>query len=120
MDFWTRLDQMISFKSLVIDRPKGSRHPTYPEVVYPIDYGYIEGTLGGDGNQLDVWRGSGQSAQLVGVICTVDSVKGDAELKLLIGCGEEEIHIICEFMNNQYMSAIFVARGGSASRSIGE
>lgn len=40
---------------IIIDRPIGSRHPQYDDVVYPINYGYIPDTLSGDGEELDIY-----------------------------------------------------------------
>lgn len=28
----------------MIDRPKGSAHPRYPEFIYKVDYGYLKNT----------------------------------------------------------------------------
>ncbi|MFC1952508.1 inorganic pyrophosphatase [Chloroflexota bacterium] len=111
MDFWTRLDNLIASHKIVIDRPKGSRHPRYPELVYPLDYGYLAETSGGDGNEIDVWRGSLKDSLLVAVACTVDTRKGDTELKLLIDCTDSDVDIIYRFHNeNQYMSGIIIKR----------
>lgn len=38
-----------------IDRPIGSIHPKRPGLIYPINYGYIPGVIGGDGEELDVY-----------------------------------------------------------------
>ena len=38
-----------------IDRPKGTAHPDYPEMIYPLNYGYVEGITGGDGEEQDVY-----------------------------------------------------------------
>ena len=38
-----------------MDRPIGTPHPKHPEIIYPINYGYIPGVLGGDGEELDVY-----------------------------------------------------------------
>lgn len=38
-----------------IDRPKGSKPPCFHDTVYPINYGYIPGEIGGDGEELDVY-----------------------------------------------------------------
>jgi len=47
----------------------------------------------------------------VAVICTVDSLKNDTELKLLLGCTEKEIDIVDRFHNeNKYMSGMVVRR----------
>ena len=40
---------------ITIDRPLGSTHPNHADIVYPINYGYIEGVIGGDGEELDVY-----------------------------------------------------------------
>lgn len=41
--------------TMVIDRPLGSTHPTYPELIYPINYGYIPGTMAADGEPEDAY-----------------------------------------------------------------
>lgn len=41
--------------TVTVDRPLGSRHPQYPDLVYPVNYGYIEGVMGGDGEWQDVY-----------------------------------------------------------------
>ena len=41
--------------TVIIDRPLGSAHAQYPNTVYPINYGYIPGTTGGDGEEIDVY-----------------------------------------------------------------
>lgn len=38
-----------------IDRPIGSAHPEHADLIYPVNYGYIPGVLGGDGEELDVY-----------------------------------------------------------------
>ncbi len=43
-DFWTALDQLVSDSEIVIDRPKGSAHPKYPDFIYKVDYGYLNNT----------------------------------------------------------------------------
>ena len=41
--------------TIKIDRPRGSTHPAYPNLTYPVHYGHIPGILGGDGEELDVY-----------------------------------------------------------------
>jgi inorganic pyrophosphatase len=52
--FWLRLDELVAGCGLVIDRPKGSPHPRYPDFFYPLDYGYLDGTRSADGDGIDV------------------------------------------------------------------
>ena len=109
--FWTRLDELINNSEVVIDRPKGTAHPKFPDLIFPLDYGYLKGTSGGDGNGIDVWRGTAGHFKLTAVTCTVDIKKKDAEIKLIIGCTDKEIAIIEKFYSGRYMSAIIIRRG---------
>lgn len=110
-EFWQMLEAMAEACELVIDRPKGSRHPQYPDVVYQLDYGYLKGTSSMDGGGIDVWLGSKADRQLEGIICTVDRLKGDSEIKLLISCTEEEIAIANRFHNeSEYMKGLLIRR----------
>jgi inorganic pyrophosphatase len=104
LSFWHAMTELIATGSILIDRPKGSTHPRYGEATYPLDYGYLENTTSSDGGGIDVWIGSLNSVvdnarirTLTGILCTFDTLKRDAEIKLLIECTEEDIQIIQEF-----------------------
>jgi inorganic pyrophosphatase len=108
--FWSRLDKLIESSEIVIDRPKGTSHPRYPDLIFPLDYGYLKGTTGGDGDGIDVWLGTMKDRRLVGLASTVDMLKKDAEIKLIIGCTEKEIDNIEKFHRSRYMSCIIIRR----------
>ncbi len=38
-----------------IDRPIGSHHPRHPEMVYPINYGYVNGIFAEDNAEQDIY-----------------------------------------------------------------
>lgn len=109
--FWQRLDALLEQSEIVIDRPKGSTHPRFSDIVYALDYGYLDGTTSTDGEGLDVWLGSDDRRQLDAVICTVDLDKSDAELKLLVGCTDQDKAYIERFYNEYpNMGAIIISR----------
>ena len=54
--------------TVTIDRPLGSVHPKHSSIVYKVNYGYIEGLMGGDGEE--------QDAYVVGVDVPVKSFTG--------------------------------------------
>jgi len=112
IQFWSQLEVLANAKRVVIDRPKGSHHPDYPGAIYPVDYGYLEGTLASDGEEIDVWIGSQVGQTLQGVFLTVDLIKLDVELKIVSGCSIEEIQEILVFLNTGSMSAIYLKRDG--------
>lgn len=108
--FWTHLETLIQTTELVIDRPKGSAYPRDVSVIYPLDYGYLKDTSGGDGEGIDVWRGSLAGGRFDAVVCTVDLDKRDAEIKLLLGCTADEKKVICAFHTGGTAAAMLIER----------
>lgn len=110
-EFWAMLDKLVCDSELIIDRPKGSRHPKYPDILYEVDYGYLKNTTSMDGGGIDIWRGTDKKQKIDAIMCTVDLVKKDSEIKILIGCTNEEKEIINKFHNNsKYMKGILISR----------
>lgn len=109
-DFWQALDGLVGSSQIVIDRPKGTAHPRYPHMIYPVDYGYLRDTAAMDGQGIDVWVGSGER-RVDAIICTVDLLKRDSEIKILLGCTEEEKQLIYELHNDSdYMKGVLIRR----------
>jgi inorganic pyrophosphatase len=109
--FWNAVDSLVKNSPIVIDRLQGSHHPKYPALIYPLDYGFLEDTRSMDGHGIDVWQGSLGTGAVQAIVCTVDLVKRDSEIKLLIGCTAEEIQQIMTFHNQgQQMKAILIER----------
>ena len=40
---------------VTVDRPIGSRHPKHGDIVYPVNYGYIESIMAPDGEEQDAY-----------------------------------------------------------------
>ncbi|GHV06073.1 hypothetical protein FACS1894217_04060 [Clostridia bacterium] len=108
--FWSAIDTLILQSEIVIDRPKGTKHPHY-DFIYPLDYGYLKDTTSMDGGGIDVWCGSLLDAKCDAVICTVDLLKRDSEIKLLIGCTKDEKAVVAHFHNDsEYMKGVMIRR----------
>ena len=41
--------------TVTIDRPLGSRHPKYADMIYPVNYGFVEGIIAPDGEEQDAY-----------------------------------------------------------------
>lgn len=109
-DFWRALDSSVDNSEIVIDRPKGTAHPKYPDFIYKVDYGYLKNTSSMDGAGIDVWIGSGEK-KIDAIMCIVDLMKRDSEIKILIGCTEEEKQIVYQTHNEtEYMKGILIRR----------
>ena len=109
-DFWKVLDELVNSSEIVIDRPKGSAHPRFPDFIYRVDYGYLKDTTSMDGAGIDIWVGSGDK-KIDAIICIVDLMKKDSEIKILFGCTEEEKTEVYRTLNEtQYMKGIMIRR----------
>ena len=109
-DFWKALDELVNSSEIVIDRPRGSAHPRFPNFIYKVDYGYLKDTASMDGGGIDVWVGSGDK-KIDAIMCIVDLMKRDSEIKILIGCTEEEkLEVYKTHNETQYMKGVLIAK----------
>ena len=54
--------------TVTVDRPMGSRHPQHRDMVYPVNYGYVQGIVAPDGEY--------QDAYILGVFAPVEEFTG--------------------------------------------
>lgn len=110
VEFWKALDELVHNSEIVIDRPKGSTHPRFPDFIYKVDYGFLKDTASMDGSGIDVWVGSGDK-KIDAIMCIVDLMKRDSETKILVGCTEEEkLEVYKTHNETQYMKGILIRR----------
>lgn len=110
-EFWNAIDSLVKESEIVIDRPKGTAHPKYPDLIYKVDYGYLKGTSSMDGEGIDIWLGSLDEKTVDAIVCIVDLINRDSEVKLLVGCTEEEKEIVYKTHNqSEFMKGILIRR----------
>ena len=110
-EFWDAIDKLVRESEIVIDRPKGSVHPRYHNFLYKVDYGYLKNTSSMDGGGIDIWKGTAPEQKVDAIICIVDLIKRDSEIKILIGCTEAEKDIVYKTHNEtEYMKGIMIQR----------
>ncbi|MCD7741829.1 MAG: GrpB family protein [Ruminococcus sp.] len=101
--------------NIKIDRPMGSRHPRHPEMIYPVNYGFIPNVYSGDGAELDVYLLGVDvpvreyTASVIGIIYRED----DVEDKLVaapngIRFSKEEIQTAVNFQEQFFKHTIEV------------
>ena len=78
--------------------------------IYLVDYGYLKDTTAMDGGGIDIFVGTNRDKRVEGILCTVDTLKKDAEVKIMYGCNEEEIEAALRVLNEKYMRAIYLKR----------
>ncbi len=104
---WARWENALRAGSITLDRPKDTVHPAYPDIRYPLNYGFLEATTSGDGDGVDVFVGTGATG-LTGLVLTHDKRKDDREVKLLYNCTPVEIYTALGFLN--YAPDLLVGR----------
>lgn len=101
--------------TVIVDRPIGSAHPDFPEMIYPVNYGYIEGITAPDGEEQDAYILGVDSPvkQYTGVVIGVISREDDIEDKWVVVpenlagteiCWECNVMHAVEFQEKYYKS----------------
>lgn len=101
---------------VLIDRKLGSKHPKY-NFIYTLNYGYIPGTISGDGEEVDVY--------VIGEFEPIESYRGhvvanikredDIEDKLVV-CKDlkkfdkKQIEALVEFQERFFKSKVIMDR----------
>ena len=72
--------------NVTVDRPMGSRHPNHPDIVYPVNYGYVSGIIAPDGEEQDAYiLGVDKPVQeFVGVVIAIIHRLNDCEDKWVV------------------------------------
>ena len=110
LTFWESLQKLVDSSEVKIDRPKDSAHPRYSDYIYPFDYGYLDGTTSSDGGGIDCWVGSQGGREVTAAIIVVDPVKKDSEIKILIGCTEQDMSDILRCHQRGNMNGLLVKK----------
>ncbi|MBQ4046939.1 MAG: inorganic pyrophosphatase [Clostridia bacterium] len=71
---------------VTIDRPLGTYHPKYKDLLYPVNYGYIPGVFAADGEEQDAYvLGVGEPvAEFVGRVVAIIHRFDDIEEKWVV------------------------------------
>lgn len=102
-----------SVVTVTVDRPLGGRHPNYPDMIYPVNYGYIKGIMAPDGDELDAYiLGVDEPVgEFRGIVIAIIRREDDVEDKLVvapegIAYSVEEIKAAIWFQEQYFKSSI--------------
>ena len=101
-----------SIVKVTIDRPMGSRHPEH-DFIYPVNYGYIPGTLAEDSEEIDAYvLGAFEPLdEFEGVVIGIILRNDDNENKLVVSrhigrYGADAIKALTEFQERFFDSHV--------------
>lgn len=73
-----------------------------------MDCGYLEDARAVDGADVNRFIGSPDSKRVTGAMCTIDIIKKDCELKILIGCTQAEMDLIYNHLNSPNFFSVYL------------
>lgn len=104
--------------TVTVDRPLGSTHPSHPDMVYPINYGYVAGIMAPDGEEQDAYVVGVEEAvqQFTGKVIAIVHRYDDVEEKWVVApegsCWtKEEIAALIDFQEQYFDSEIRMENG---------
>ena len=85
--------------TVTMDRPLGSRHPSHPDMIYPVNYGFIRGLPAADGEDQDAYVLGPEAPlkALTGRVAAIVRRRDDAEDKWVVcpaGCSPDAASIM--------------------------
>lgn len=108
--FWQKVDTVFLSSHLNITRHKGESHPQFKNLVYPVEYGHLEDTGSGDG--ISVYVGSKSRSEITAIVVAADILQKTIDVKMLVGCTEDEISEVLHFLNQtDYQKTVMIRRG---------
>ncbi len=105
-----------SIVNVIVDRPLGSYHPEHKSLYYPVNYGYIPGTLAPDGEEEDAYilGVSEPVSQFTGRVIALIRRSDDQEHKWVVApegmsFTEEQIRQAIHFQEQYFRSTVVLA-----------
>lgn len=109
--FWQKVDTLFLSSNLKITNKKDEVHRQFSNLIYPIDHGYLLDAGEEGDQQISVYVGS-QSQTVSALIIAADILQKTLEVKMLVGCSEEEIEAVLRFLNQtDYQKTVLIRRG---------
>ena len=108
--FWQKVDTIFLSSNVNIIRQKGEVHPQFKNLIYPTEYGHLDET--GNGNPISVYMGTKNHSEITGLIVAADILQKTIDVKLLLGCTEEEVNDVLHFLNQtDFQKTVLIRRG---------
>lgn len=101
--------------TVTVDRPIGSTHPDYSDLVFPVNYGYTEGVIAPDGEEQDAYILGVEEpvSRFTGVVTAVIHRENDVEEKWVVvpqNCRYNQAEIMkAVHFQEQYFSTSIVS-----------
>ncbi len=119
--FWQKVETLFLSSGFEITRKKGDVHPVFKNLVYPTDYGHMKDTKSVSDEGVTVYAGSGNRSSISALVIAADILAKELDVKILVGCDEEEEKDVLHFLNQtDFQKTVLIRRGASQIPNWGE
>lgn len=118
--FWQKVDTLFLSGNLDLTKKKGDVHPEFKNMVYPTDYGHLGEVKSAGELGISIYAGSGNRRQVTALIIAADILTKELDVKMLIGCNDEETEDVLRFLNQTDFQKTVLMRRGSIVPSWGD
>ncbi len=109
--FWQKIDSLLLSLEYQKVVDKNSAHPNYTSLVYPLEYGFLSDINEKNKKVCGVFKGSLNTMNCDCLIVCCDLLLTELDVKLLVGCSEEEKKSCLSFLNGiTFQKTILVQR----------
>ncbi len=109
--FWQKVDTLLLSSNLEITKEKGDVHPRFKNLIYPTRYGHLTDSGSQDGDGVSVYIGSDKQT-VTALVVAADILQKTLDVKILLGCTEEETDQILHFLNQtDFQKTVLIRRG---------
>ena len=110
--FWQKIDTLYLSNEVKVLRQKGDVHPTFKNLIYPVNYGRLKDTASVNQDGVSVYLGTGNRNEITAVVVAADILSKEIDVKLLVGCSAEEEDKVLRFLNQtDYQKTVLIRRG---------
>lgn len=109
-----KVETLLLSGKLNLTKKKGEVHPKFRNLIYPTDYGHLSDTKSSSEEGVSVYAGSGDRNQITALVVAADILTKELDVKMLIGCTEEETDLVLRFLNQtDYQKTVLIRKANT-------
>ncbi len=110
--FWQKVETLLLSGNLKMEKKKGDVHSTFGNLIYPTDYGHLVDAKGAGEYGVSVYVGTGNHMEISALVVAVDILTKELDVKMLVGCNDDEIEDVLRFLNQtDYQKTVLIRKG---------
>lgn len=107
-----KVETLLLSSRLNLTKKRGEMHSKFKNLIYPTDYGHLSDTRSSSEEGVSVYAGSGDRNHITALVIAADILTKELDVKMLIGCTDEETDMVLRFLNQtDYQKTVLIRKG---------